>query len=507
MAGIQVMRFEAKQKLGAQVQLVRHIDRTTAPETASDPAVISMSEPVELGPFVHLGGEGMAGARAALDAVLAKRSKRGRPPKECVDFLFAGPPPYVEPGAWSQAREIQWANETGAALRELVGPNSKIVTCDLHRDETSPHVQSVVVPIDGQGRLGWCHVRDEACKRLRPELDRMRAEAEKRIAQRRAAGEVVPDLPPPSTKSRYGVLQDWLYFRVSRRFGLERGVVGSRAKHEQIDRKLAAEAAAKRAELARRSAHAAAVGSEGVALFNSVVHEVVDDRREARNGARVADVEQQEADVERREHAVDLRERAGDERDVELGRREAAIVVCEARVRAGFAGLLRSAGELLRTHRRVLGRFSSWAQRLGARAATIERERLAARSDVRKLIANEYGELKESERKVREREQAAGLEEKREAENAKRERDAAIVQRDEAIAERVQAERAAGAAFGLDAAALLRSVWDLPERYGESYPDRVRDVLQACVAQRSPEPLFCAERASSSGKGRGRRRD
>ena len=248
MANIQVMRFETKAKLGAQVQLVRHIDGSTRPETASSSSIVSVHGDVELGAIEHLDGEGMGAARAALDAVLAARSKKGRPPKQCVDFLFAGPPPYTDEGAWSPARELEWGRETNAALRELVGPNSIIVTFDLHRDEASPHTQGVVVPIDSKGRLGWCHVRDEAAKRLRPKVARMRKDAQARIDQRRAAGEEVPDLPPPSTKSRYGVLQDWLYYRVSRRFGLDRGLVGSEAQHEQIDRQKAVEASELRAQ-------------------------------------------------------------------------------------------------------------------------------------------------------------------------------------------------------------------------------------------------------------------
>ena len=139
MANIQVMRFETKAKLGAQVQLVRHIDGSTRPETASSSSIVSVHGDVELGAIEHLDGEGMGAARAALDAVLAARSKKGRPPKQCVDFLFAGPSPYTDEGAWSPARELEWGRETNAALRELVGPNSIIVTFDLHRDEASRH--------------------------------------------------------------------------------------------------------------------------------------------------------------------------------------------------------------------------------------------------------------------------------------------------------------------------------------------------------------------------------
>ena len=78
MASIQVMRFETKAKLGAQVQLVRHINGTTRPETAQDKAVVRLRDPAELGAVVPLDGEGMGVARAALDkAMAARKSKRG----------------------------------------------------------------------------------------------------------------------------------------------------------------------------------------------------------------------------------------------------------------------------------------------------------------------------------------------------------------------------------------------------------------------------------------------
>ena len=319
---IQVMRFETKAKLGAQVQLVKHVDGTTRPETATKADVVAARDrafgsDLELGAVAHLDGEGMAEARIALDAALASRPKRGRPPKQCVDFLFAGPPPYGDSDAWSPDREVAWADEIRDALRELVGPNSKIVTVDLHRDETSPHVQGTVVPIDSKGRLGWCHVRDEAAKRLRPEVERMRAAAEQRIGERRAAGEVVLDLPPPSTKSRYGVLQDWLYFRVSRRFGLERGEVGSQAKHQAIDRAAAverrAEAAERRAEQARQAA------GESDFEIARARRSAVDELKAARQAA-----ELRAAELDKREREIGDAARTRIRAFIEKSRREAA---------------------------------------------------------------------------------------------------------------------------------------------------------------------------------------
>ena len=602
MANIQVMRFETKAELGAQVQLVQHIDGTTRPETASDPSIVSVHEPVELGAIEHLGGQGMAAARSALDAILATRSKKGRPPKQCVDFLFAGPPPYGEPGAWAPARELEWANAEHEALRELVGPNSIIVTHDLHRDETSPHTQSLVVPIDSQGRLGWCHVRDEACKRLRPELDRMRDEAEKLIAKRRAAGEDVPDLPPPSTKSRYGLLQDWLYYRVSRRFGLERGVVGSEATHEQIDRTKAAEAAAERAERnakeaevraelaevergaaqrhaeelahdnridsvlekvreekldhlrasadaeVERTGEAARVRSELVAEVRTLaarrdatrveldaedralahrrdvasmlpgaarvvaehewaavrsarvdralrvrrlrtserirrrerdsevrdVEEAVSERRRALDAERTA-IRQREsaadvrdADLVLREEAVGGRESAAKAHVDDLDRREKAVAAGEGRVRAGFAGVLHTAGDLLRSHRRVLGRLSAWAQRLIGRSAELDQRQAdlnLADQQTATIIQGRLTELAQLDDRI-----------------ARRRVELGVLERCAAVARTMDA----GGVFGV-----LREEF---ARDGVQLSPRLGPVLDGCATQRSPAPLLESRR-------------
>ena len=354
MASIQVMRFETKAKLGAQVQLVRHINGTTRPETAQDKAVVRLRDPAELGAVVPLDGEGMGVARAALDkAMAARKSKRGRPPNECIDFLFAGPPPHGTADSWPVERELAWYEATRDVLREIVGPRSVIVTCDGHRDETSPHVQGLVIPIDSRGRVGWCAVRDETCRRLRGRVDEMRAAVESRIAQRRAAGEVVPDLPPPSVKSRYGVLQDYVYFRVSRRFGLERGEVGSQAVHADVDRTKAAEAAL----LAAKTRHAQIEARTAKQLERERVRaEQLRVEREAVAVA-AADVERERAavsgslEIRTRERDVARAERDSARDDVLDERASIDARVSAARVEGVRAGLIRAGSAL----RHVLG--------------------------------------------------------------------------------------------------------------------------------------------------------
>ena len=92
-----------------------------------------------------------------------------------------------------------------------------------HRDEAAPHIHVLAVPRPegGGGRVGWCATRDQAVARI-------------------YAGS--------PAGSKYRVLQDDLHARVSARFGLGRGVVGSDARHEAIDRVKALESRARLAE-------------------------------------------------------------------------------------------------------------------------------------------------------------------------------------------------------------------------------------------------------------------
>ena len=115
----------------------------------------------------------------------------------------------------------------GAAV---LGPESVVAAAGWHRDEAAPHVHVLAVPRPegGSGRVGWCAVRDEAVARI-------------------CGG-------GPSG-SKYRVLQDDFHARVSQRFGLGRGAVGSAAVHEAVDRVKAAEA---RTRLAQREAAQAA---------------------------------------------------------------------------------------------------------------------------------------------------------------------------------------------------------------------------------------------------------
>ena len=142
----------------------------TRPPTARpvDPGLISVHpEQPALGAIVELGGEGAAAARELIERT--RPTGRGRKPGEAIEILMAGPPSYGSPGQWSEVRELEWARESYAWLRRIVGPDSLVVTAALHRDEKSPHVQAVIVPVH-KGRLGWTGVKNAAAAVIAPNL-------------------------------------------------------------------------------------------------------------------------------------------------------------------------------------------------------------------------------------------------------------------------------------------------------------------------------------------------
>lgn len=217
MANQQVLRIETRERL--QLGNARHVAGL-----ARDPTARPVPEPV-----VALGGADYTAARKALrDAP----RRTGRKPHEAVEFVLAGPPPYdgTRGAPWALEREREWAHAAHAWACSVLGAESVIAAAGWHRDEAAPHVHVLAVPRPegGSGRVGWCATRDAAVARI--------------CAGRRAG-------------SKYRVLQDDFHAQVSARFGLGRGVVGSEARHEPIDRVKALEARARQAE--REAAQAA----------------------------------------------------------------------------------------------------------------------------------------------------------------------------------------------------------------------------------------------------------
>ena len=390
MSSIQVMRFETKARLADNVQLAQHTDGTTRPETAVDAALVAAHDPANPAAVVHLAGVGMRVARDAVRAATVGRPARGRPPKECLVIVFAGPSAYDAAECWEPARELSWYEAIRDAERELIGPNSLIVTSDAHRDETAPHTQSLVIPFDSRGRMGWCHVRDEACVRLRPVVKALREKAQADLDERRAAGEELPDLPQPSTKSRYGILQDFLYYRVNRAFGLERGEVGSQAKHKQIDRQQASARAAKRARAETERLQAEAEQRARVANERAEAAEKIAGELEPRCSQLVSDVEKLEPEV------ADLRRAREDEQALAARWAVGKGAVRAAKIRDRHAGQVRDAQaearEQLRLRRVAEDSLSTVAEKLeAAQGAQTRAEKTAA--DETALLAKRDAEL------------------------------------------------------------------------------------------------------------------
>ena len=204
----QVFRAETRPKL--ESALVRHIEGKNRPEyarTVDQPAV-------ELA-LDH------RGAQAAIDAYEAWRKKMGRRAgRRChhvVDLLFAGPPGYGTEGEWDRETEGRWAADVVQWVRESF-PASVVADAALHRDEASPHVHVLIVPVDERGVFGWTNLSEGARRKRNP-------------AERRRKG------------GDYRALQDSLHESVSVRYGLARGEVGSKRKHQPVDKLKGAERA------------------------------------------------------------------------------------------------------------------------------------------------------------------------------------------------------------------------------------------------------------------------
>lgn len=156
--------------------------------------------------------DGADAAKSRIAEIVARKRGRGRPPKRCVDMVFAGPPPYApnpkwneqrvrrwkaESREWDEDRILDWAKDTLAWIDQLF-PGCPIAVAAVHRDESSPHLHVLMVP-EIDDRLSW-----KACK-LR--------------AVRSAA---------------YRVIQDRYHKDVARKYGLGRGERGSRRKHTPL---------------------------------------------------------------------------------------------------------------------------------------------------------------------------------------------------------------------------------------------------------------------------------
>ena len=412
----QILRIETYKRLDER--LVSHVKGVTRPPTARpvDPDIVSVDpdivsvhpEQPPLGAIVELGGKGAGAARELIERT--RPTGRGRKPGEAIEILMAGPPSYGSAGQWSEVRELEWARGSFVWLRRIVGPDSLIVTAALHRDEKSPHIQVLVVPVH-EGRLGWTAVKNAAAARLAPDLSH-----------------------PPRTK--YAGFQDDYHARVGCRFGLARGEVGSQATHAQINRAAAARAELKRcreqwvherSEFERRAEEAAAAGHD--ARIDALLAEVVADEK----AAQAAESERKAVEAAK---AAELRETLAGAR-VSFERDRASMLVAAA----GVVGeqITEQASELV-----VLRREADKLDRRLVKART-------ARAEVDQHVQVKRRELAELDEKARvafDAESTAALQRDR----LDREAGEAEAARDRARHERDEAERDAGRARDFDAA-------------------------------------------------------
>ena len=196
------VHFETRKTL--DIGLVLHITGRVRPATARS---LGPGE----GQAVVLYADDLPGAAGAAER---SRSRRGRPAHQGVEFLISGPPGYETEGEWSVRKEREWADLSVGWVREIIGPNSVLVAAALHRDEASPHLHVLAVPIDSKGKLRWREVRAEAAKRLGVKFQNNKQ----------------------FVKDAATALQTDYAERVGKRFGLRRGDVGSGIPHELVDR-------------------------------------------------------------------------------------------------------------------------------------------------------------------------------------------------------------------------------------------------------------------------------
>ncbi|MBD2525575.1 MobV family relaxase [Nostoc sp. FACHB-133] len=117
----------------------------------------------------------------------------------CVELLLSASPSYFRPNCPTQAgyyepqKLDEWLEATHQWLADEYG--NRIVRAELHLDEATPHIHAYFVPLDDQGQLRCNHFFD----------------GRQKIQQ----------------------FQD-SYYQTMRLIGLERGIKGSRAKHQDI---------------------------------------------------------------------------------------------------------------------------------------------------------------------------------------------------------------------------------------------------------------------------------
>ena len=206
--------------------------------------------------------------------LLAARPPGGKPPAKCIDLVIdlrvscddvvqdaRTPTPdelqdMVEGRhPWTLGAVKQWGELLVAWIREEILPDAPIACACIHLDEKSVHIHFEIAPIvkttDGTIRLGNSPVR-EAMARRATEFEAVNSKAKilrkqeyhrkgKRFREDRFGIYV-------GFKKAMSLAQDAYHDKFGRRYGLERGMRGSKRLHEAIDRTKGLEAKVKAME-------------------------------------------------------------------------------------------------------------------------------------------------------------------------------------------------------------------------------------------------------------------
>ena len=183
---------------------------------------------------------------AAYADLLAPNGGKGKPAR-CVEFVIAGCR-----SDWTRKQEDAYFGAAFSWLIECAGPHSMVAAAAIHRHETAPHMQALIV------LAGETNARELARKTTNEDgKTRYHYRSTNRKVVRLGWRSVRDRFSPGKGRAsdRMSRMQDYFHREVAGPHGLERGTVGSEAVHEPIDRKMAADAKAEEAE--RKAAEAA----------------------------------------------------------------------------------------------------------------------------------------------------------------------------------------------------------------------------------------------------------
>jgi hypothetical protein len=188
MAHYAIMRLAKVKTLGHVAGLGKHIERERETPNA-DPERTSLNE--------RLAGTGdwYADVQARLQVAPTIRKNAVL----SIEMMLAASPEWFNAGTQAEQdrRRDAWRDLSVAWLRDTFGEQN-VVAAVLHRDESTPHIQALIVPIDERGRLNARHFIGGDRRRL--------AKLQDSYAEKLAA------------------------------LGLDRGIRGSVAEHQEVKR-------------------------------------------------------------------------------------------------------------------------------------------------------------------------------------------------------------------------------------------------------------------------------